>query len=53
VKDEDLKKHFQSIKSTLTKAPFQFVIRHVPREKNQEADQLANRGIDTKKHLKV
>jgi len=25
----------------LTKAPFQFIIMHVPREKNQEADELA------------
>jgi ribonuclease HI len=51
VKDEGLKKHFHQIQQTLTKAPYQFAIHHVPREKNREADELANRGIDTKEQL--
>ncbi len=53
VKDKRLKKHFENIQNILTALPFQFVIRYVPREKNQEADQLANHGIDTKKRLRV
>jgi len=52
VKDEGLKKHFQNIQNMVAMLPFQFVIKHVPREKNQEADQLANRGIDTKEILR-
>jgi ribonuclease HI len=51
VKDAGLKKHFQRIQNILVASPFQFKIRHVPREKNREADELANRGIDTKKLL--
>jgi ribonuclease HI len=53
VKDSGLKKHFQNIQNILTSSPFQFAIKHVPREKNREADQLANHGIDTKKRLRV
>jgi len=51
VKDEGLKKHFLCIQKILTASPFNFSIIHVPREKNKEADQLANHGIDTKKQL--
>jgi ribonuclease HI len=53
VKDQELKKHFQRIKDILAAASFQFEIKHVPREKNREADHLANRGIDTKQALPV
>lgn len=53
VKDEGLKKYFQRIKKILTESQYQFTIKFVPREKNQEADQLANIGIDTKKRLRV
>jgi len=53
VKDEGLKRHFQRIQRMLTSSPFHFTIKHVPRDKNQEADQLANRGIDTKKRVSV
>ena len=53
VKDAELKKHFHNIQTMLTSSSFQFTIKHVPREKNREADQLANRGIDTKKVLKL
>ena len=53
VKDEGLKKHFQNIQEFLLVAPFQFSITHIPREKNFEADQLANKGIDTKRTLSV
>jgi ribonuclease HI len=53
VKDAKLKKHFQKIQNIIVAAPFQFKIRHVPREENREADELANRGIDTKKLLTI
>ena len=51
VKNAKLKKHFQQIQNILVTSPFKFMIKHVPREKNLEADELANRGIDTKKSL--
>jgi ribonuclease HI len=53
VKDEGLKKYFQHIKKILTESQYQFTIKYVPREKNQEADQLANVGIDSKKRLRI
>jgi ribonuclease HI len=53
VKDVKLKQQFQLIQNLLTNAKFQFSIKHVPREKNREADELANRGIDSKKQLSV
>jgi ribonuclease HI len=53
VKDLKLKQQYQIIQNLLTNAKFQFSIKHVPREKNREADLLANRGIDTKKQLNV
>jgi len=51
VKDASLKKIFYQIQNVLAAAPFKFIIKHVPRENNQEADELANRGIDTKEVL--
>jgi len=51
VKDAGLKKHFLLIQNILKASRFQFAIKHVQREENREADQLANRGIDTKKRL--
>ena len=51
VKDEGLKRHFQQVQSILSTLPCEYQIKHVPREQNKEADQLANRGIDTKKRL--
>lgn len=53
VKDVELKKHFQKIKNIIIAAPYQFKIKHVSREKNREADELANRGINTKKLLNI
>ena len=53
VKDAGLKKQFLHIQNIIEASPFEFAIRHVPREKNREADELANRGIDTKKLLAI
>ncbi|MFN0159094.1 MAG: ribonuclease HI family protein [Bacteroidota bacterium] len=53
VKDEVLKKYFQRVIGLIENAPFRFELKHVPREQNKEADQLANRGIDSKKLVKV
>jgi len=53
VKDAELKKHFHKIHDIIVAAPYQFKIRHVPREENREADELANRGINTMKILTI
>ncbi|MCI0706358.1 MAG: ribonuclease HI family protein [Ignavibacteriae bacterium] len=53
VKDATLKKHFQEVHKLLQDASFEFEIKHVMREKNKEADELANLGIDTKRRMTV
>ena len=53
VKDATLKRHFQHVHKLLQDAPFEFEIKHVVREQNKEADQLANLGIDTKRRVIV
>ena len=51
VKDATLKKYFQKVHELLQSAPFTFQIKHIPREQNREADQMANLGIDSKRPL--
>ncbi|HEY5615806.1 MAG TPA: ribonuclease HI family protein [Bacteroidota bacterium] len=53
VRDAALKKHFQAVHSLLQDVQFTFEIKHVVRELNKEADQLANLGIDTKRRVTV
>jgi ribonuclease HI len=51
VKDPDLKRYFQEVQQLLAGAPFSFEIRHVAREQNKTADELANRGINLKRRV--
>ena len=53
VKDPDLRLMFQKVHKLLSKAPFEFEIKHVRREVNKEADQLANLGIDSRKPVRI
>jgi ribonuclease HI len=53
VKDPNLKLMFQKVHRLLAKAPFEFEIKHVRREVNKEADQLANLGIDSRKPIRI
>lgn len=53
VKDEGIRKHYRHVRKLLEDLSLQFEIRHIPRERNREADQLANRGIDSKKRIRV
>ena len=46
VKDKGLRAHFDEARRMLSSAPFKFEIRHVAREENRQADELANKGID-------
>lgn len=48
IKDATLKQHAQRVRGALKEAPFAFELRHVPREQNREADELANQGIDSR-----
>jgi len=53
VKDPNLKILVQKVHRLLAKVPFKFEIKHVGRESNAEADQLANLGIDSRKPIRV
>jgi ribonuclease HI len=51
VKEPHLRKYFERTQLLLKAAPFNFAIHHIEREKNKEADELANRGIELKQPL--
>jgi len=48
VKDKGLRQYFDEARTMLASASFSFEIRHVAREQNEQADELANRGINLK-----
>ncbi|MDH4071459.1 MAG: ribonuclease HI family protein [Ignavibacteria bacterium] len=51
IKNPDIKRCHAEIRGLLSRSPFQFEIRHIPRETNREADQLANAGIETRNRI--
>jgi ribonuclease HI len=53
IRNEGIKKLYKRIQTLLASSSFQFKIRYVPRYENRDADRLANRGIETKKRLRV
>jgi ribonuclease HI len=48
VKEPKLREFVQEARGIIARAGFQCRFIHVTRERNKEADQLANRGIDSK-----
>jgi ribonuclease HI len=53
VKDKQLQRFFIQAHELLKNASFDFEIIHVEREKNQDADLLANAGIESKQNLSL
>lgn len=53
VRDKKLQKYFLKVNELLQPGTFDFTIVHVDREKNRDADMLANAGIDSKRKLRV
>jgi len=53
VKNINLQKYFLEVHRLIETAQFDFEIIHIERERNRDADQLANVGIDSKRKLKV
>jgi ribonuclease HI len=53
VKDARLKRMVARAHTILDSAPFQHEFRHITRERNKEADHLANQGIDTMRPLRT
>lgn len=53
VKEPRLKDYVQQVRALMSQASFQFKILHILRERNKEADELANLGIDSRQPLRV
>jgi ribonuclease HI len=53
VKDAGLRRYVVRAKKLIQSAPFEVEVKHIVREQNREADQLANIGIDTKWRMNV
>jgi ribonuclease HI len=53
VKDSGLKPHHARALQLMKSLPFPCSVTHIPREKNREADRLANLGIDEKIPVQV
>lgn len=53
VKDTNLKRQFQKVSKLIDSLPCGFELRHVSREENSEADRLANRGIESRKRIRI
>ncbi len=53
VRNEGIKKIYQHIQRVLTKSAVRFEVKHINRERNKEADLLANAGIDSRRRIKV
>jgi len=51
IKNKEIGKYYREIQEILHTSNFAFEIRHVPRETNHEADQLANEGIESRTRL--
>jgi ribonuclease HI len=46
VKDKEIQRHHRRVAELVAGSPFAFELKHIPREKNGEADRLANQAID-------
>ena len=51
VKDKGLKEKHRMVLDLLHASRFEFELKHIPREENAEADELANRAIDSRKGI--
>jgi ribonuclease HI len=53
VKSPDLKREMKRIKKVLRSVPFSVELQYVPREKNRDADRIANAAIDHRLKTKI
>ena len=53
IKEPRLKKCAEQALTLMRAASFQCTIQHVTRDRNADADKLANRGIDSKKPVRI
>ena len=53
VKSADLKREMRRIRNVLESLPFEVELQHIPREKNADADRIANAAIDNRLKIKI
>ena len=53
VKSADLKREMRRIRNVLESLPFGVELQHIPREKNVDADRIANAAIDHRLKIKI
>jgi ribonuclease HI len=53
VKDEGLRKQYKKATRLIDALPFAFELKHIVRAENSEADRLANRGIESRKKIRI
>ncbi len=53
VKDTNLQGLYRKVMRLVRAAPYEFELRHIPREQNVEADRLANAAINERKRIRI
>jgi ribonuclease HI len=53
IRNRDIAVLHGKIMALLAASPFEMKLRHIPRDRNSEADRLANLGIESKKRIRA
>jgi len=53
VRDENIKKYYRKVLKLIDGESHQFELKHIPRSENSEADRLANKGIESRKKIRI
>ena len=53
VKDENIRKYYQRVVKLVDGEASKVEFRHIPRSENSEADRLANKGIESRKKIRI
>ena len=53
VKDEKIKGYYQKVQKLIAGNAHKFELKHIPRSENSEADRLANKGIKSRKKIRI
>lgn len=53
VKDEKIRRYYHRVLKLIDGESHQFELKHVPRSENSEADRLANKGIESRRKIRI
>ncbi len=53
VRDENIKKYYRKVLKLIDGESHRFELKHIPRSENNEADRLANKGIESRKKIRI